>query len=87
VFDPFFTTKAAGNGTGLGLTTVYAFMRNSGGHLDVTSVVEQGTTISLFFPAVDASVLSVSAGVPSPGALSNLPSSPLSSLASLALRE
>jgi eukaryotic-like serine/threonine-protein kinase len=86
VFDPFFTTKAVGNGTGLGLTTVYAFMRNSGGHLDVTSAVEQGTTISLFFPAVDASALSVPAGhsgVPSPGALSNASSS----LGSLALRE
>jgi signal transduction histidine kinase len=90
VFDPFFTTKAVGNGTGLGLTTVYAFMRNSGGHLDVTSAVEQGTTISLFFPAVDASALSVPAGhsgVPSPGALSNALSSASSSLGSLALRE
>jgi hypothetical protein len=54
LFDPFFTTKSAGNGTGLGLTTVYAFMRNSGGHIDVTSTVGQGTTISLFFPVVDA---------------------------------
>jgi signal transduction histidine kinase len=57
VFDPFFTTKAAGNGTGLGLTTVYAFIRNSGGHLDVTSTVGKGTTISLFFPSGEAHAL------------------------------
>jgi hypothetical protein len=50
VFDPFFTTKSAGNGTGLGLTTVYAFVRNSGGHLEVKSAVGRGTSIVLLFP-------------------------------------
>jgi two-component system cell cycle sensor histidine kinase/response regulator CckA len=53
VFDPFFTTKSAGNGTGLGLTTVYAFIRNSGGHIDVSSVLGRGTTISMYFPEPD----------------------------------
>jgi two-component system, cell cycle sensor histidine kinase and response regulator CckA len=54
VFDPFFTTKAAGNGTGLGLTTVQAFVRNSGGFVNLFSEVGGGTTISLHFPDADA---------------------------------
>jgi signal transduction histidine kinase/CheY-like chemotaxis protein len=50
IFDPFFTTKADRGGTGLGLATVYAFARDSGGSVTVTSTAEQGTTFTLFLP-------------------------------------
>ena len=50
VFDPFFTTKPLGKGTGLGLTTAYAFVRKSGGFIDVSSEVGRGTTFRLHLP-------------------------------------
>jgi len=52
MFDPFFTTKPHGSGTGLGLTRVYTFVKNCGGHVDVSSEVGRGTTFALSFPAV-----------------------------------
>ncbi|NMC71479.1 MAG: PAS domain S-box protein [Myxococcales bacterium] len=51
VFDPFFTTKRPGQGTGLGLATVYAIVRRSGGCLELESAPGRGTTFRLFFPA------------------------------------
>ncbi|WP_158639290.1 ATP-binding protein [Elioraea rosea] len=64
VFEPFFTTKPPGQGTGLGLAQVFGFVRQSSGHVSITTAKGSGTRVTLYLPATDRPAVPLDEGAP-----------------------